>query len=79
MLGKFQCRGVLLIWIVVGQGPTVPVIRSSGVYGYFLSWLSFLSLYMADGPIWTEIHVLSQRAVKLKTINRLKSDSQLFR
>ena len=30
MLGNFQCRGVLLIWIVVGQGPTVLAVGAGG-------------------------------------------------
>ena len=27
---NFQCRGVLLIWIIVGQGPTALVIGAGG-------------------------------------------------
>ena len=23
VLGSFQCRGILLIWVIIGQGPTV--------------------------------------------------------
>ena len=28
---NFQCRGVLLIWIIVGQGPTALVVGADGV------------------------------------------------
>ena len=27
---KFQCRGVLLIWIIVGQGPIALVVGAGG-------------------------------------------------
>ena len=34
-----QCQGVLLIWIIVGQGPTVLAVGADGywwlVFGYF--------------------------------------------
>ena len=30
VLGKFQCRGVLLIWIIVGQGPTLLAVGAGG-------------------------------------------------
>ena len=41
---NFQCRGVLLIWIMVGQGPTVLAVGAGGgcldifslVYQFFL-------------------------------------------
>ena len=36
---NFQCWGVLLVWMVVGQGPIVRV----GVFRHFFSHLSFLS------------------------------------
>ena len=69
---NFQCRGVLLIWIRVEQGPTALAEGAGGggggLFGHFFSRLSFLfsfSLSLGDGPISTEI--LSQRAVKPKT------------
>ena len=72
VLGKLQCRGVLLIWSRVGQGPTVLAAGSGGgCLDIVLSCLSFLfsfSLSLGDGPIKTEI--LSQRAVKPKTTNQ---------
>ena len=50
----FQCLGVLLIWVRVGQGPTALAVGAGGgcldifslVYHF-----SFLSPSLADGPI----------------------------
>ena len=45
-LMNFQCRGVLLIWIIVGQGPTALVVdKSVGCLDIFLSSVIFL-LYL---------------------------------
>ena len=41
MLGKLQCRGVLLTWIQVGQGPTALAV--GGCLDIFLS--SIISLF----------------------------------
>ena len=45
---NFQCRGVLLIWIIVGQGPiALAVGAGGGVWTFFLSSITslfFLSL-----------------------------------
>ena len=49
---NFQCQGVLLIWIVVGQGLTALAVGAGG--GCLDSRLSFLSsffLSLGDGPI----------------------------
>ena len=41
---NFQCRGVLLIWIRVGQGPTALAVGAGGVvWTFFLS--SIVSLF----------------------------------
>ena len=52
---NFQCRGVLLIWIRVGQGPAaLAVVAGGGCLDIFDSRLSFLfsfSLSLGDGPI----------------------------
>ena len=41
---NFQCRGVLLIWIKVGQGPTALAVGAGGgVWTFLLS--SFSSLF----------------------------------
>ena len=41
-----QCRGVLLIWIIVGQGPTALVVGAGGgCLDIFFSHLSFLFFF----------------------------------
>ena len=43
---KFQCLGVLLIWILVGQVPTALALGAAwGCLDIFFSRLSFLSSY----------------------------------
>ena len=76
---NFQCRGVLLIWMIVGQAPTVLAVGTGGVVLTFFSPLSFLSsfsLSLGDDPIYTEI--LSQRAVKHKTNNQPTIDLEFL-
>ena len=50
---NFQCQGVLLIWIIVGQGPIALAVGAGGVvWTFFLS--SIFSLFfpsLGDGPI----------------------------
>ena len=41
---NFQCRGVLLIWIIVGQGPTALAVGAVGVVWIFFL-LSIISLF----------------------------------
>ena len=41
---NFQCRGVLLIWITVGQGPTALAVGAGGVVWTFLL-ASIISLF----------------------------------
>ena len=52
---NFQCRGVLLVWMKVGQGPIgLAVGGGGGLFGLFFSHLFFLfffSLSLGDGPI----------------------------
>ena len=51
---NFQCRGVLLIWIEVGQGPTALAVGAGGVVWTFLSHISLLfsfSVSLGDGLI----------------------------
>ena len=46
---NFQCRGILLIWIIVGQGLTALTVGSSGaVWTFFLS--SIISVFFL--PFW---------------------------
>ena len=51
---NFQCRGVLLIWIIVGQGPIALAVGAGGgcLDIFPLVYLfSFLSPSLGDGPI----------------------------
>ena len=45
VLGSLQCMGVLLLWVIVGQGPAV---RKGGCFycSVFLSYLSYLPFIM---------------------------------
>ena len=51
---NFQCRGVLLVWMIVRQGPiALAVGADGGLFEHFFSHLSFLlsfSLSLGDGP-----------------------------
>ena len=50
----FQCRGVLLIWVIVEQGPIALAIGAGGgcLDIFSLIYLfSFLSPSLGDGPI----------------------------
>ena len=69
---NFQCKGALLIWIIIGQEPfALAVGMGGGLFGHFypICLFSFLSSSPRDRPISTEI--LSQRAIKPKTANQL--------
>ena len=55
---NFQSRGALIIWFIVGQGPTALAVGAGVVVWTFSSHLSFLSSYflspyflsLGDGP-----------------------------
>ena len=51
---NFQCRGVLLIWIIVRQGPIALAVGAGGgcldIFK-FVYFFSFLSPIFGDGPI----------------------------
>ena len=53
VLGKLSVQDVLLIWIIVGQGPTVLAVGAGeGCLDSFLSSFSlFFPLSLEDGPI----------------------------
>ena len=55
---NFQCRGLLLVRKIVGQGPTVLAVGGGGgclnIFSLICHFSSF-SLFLGDGPIWTEI------------------------
>ena len=56
VLGNFQCWGVLLIWIIVGQGPTVPAVGAGGgCLDIFFSHLSFSLLFLPLSGRWPDI------------------------
>ena len=49
---NFQCRGVLLISIIVGQGPTALAMGTGGdCLDIFLSSIISFSLSLGDDPI----------------------------
>ena len=44
---NFQCRGVLLVWMTVGQGPiALAVGAGGGLFGHFFSHLSFSLFFL---------------------------------
>ena len=51
---NFQCRGVLLIWMIVGQGPIALAVGAGGggldIFTLICPFFSF-SLSLGDGPI----------------------------
>ena len=49
VLGSFQCRGVLLLWHMVGQGPAV-LAAGAGQVGYFLFFIFFISSIISSFP-----------------------------
>ena len=51
-----QCRGVLLVWMIEGQGPIALAVGAGGgcldIFSLiYLSILFFFSLSLGDGPI----------------------------
>ena len=49
VLGKFQFRGVLLIWIILGQGSTALVVNAGGIVWIF----SLIYLFSVLSPsLW---------------------------
>ena len=51
---NFKCQGVLLTWIIVGQGPIALAVGAGGggwTFFSLLCLLSFLSPSLGDGPI----------------------------
>ena len=51
---NFQCRGVLLIWIIVGQGPSALAVGAVedclDIFSFVCHFFSF-SFSQGDGPI----------------------------
>ena len=47
---NFQCRAVVLIWIIVGQGPSALAVGAGeGLFGHFCAHLSFLFFLPLSG------------------------------
>ena len=70
---NFQCWGVLLIWIIVGQGPIVLAVGAGGgCLGIFslIYHFSFLSPSLWERARYRLKYCLSQRAVKPKATNQ---------
>ena len=59
VLGSFQCRGVLLLWHMVGQGPAVPA-ASAGRVGYFSFFFisSILSSFSSVSSVGRRLDIL---------------------
>ena len=72
---NFQCRGVLLIWIRVGQRPTTLAV---GAGGGCLDIFTFVYHFCFFSPSLWETEILSQRAVKAKTTNQPTMQEKLF-
>ena len=54
VLDNFKCRGIILIWIIVGHGPALPAERADGVcLDISLSLYFFLSLSLSLRDGWT--------------------------
>ena len=50
VLGNFQCQGILLSWVGVGQGPTVLAVGAGGVvWTFFLFSINFFSFSLSLG------------------------------
>ena len=60
---NFQCRGVLLIWITVGQGPTELAV---GAGGGCLDIFTLVYHFSFLSPSLWETEILSQKTVKPK-------------
>ena len=70
-LVNFKCQGILLVWIIVGQGPTALAVGVDG------GCSDILSPTLGDGPISTEI--MSKRAGKPNATKllELRSSSEI--
>ena len=44
---NFQCGGILLNWIIVGQGP-IALAVGTGVFFYFFIFLFFLTFFLSS-------------------------------
>ena len=56
---NFQCWGVLLIWIIVGQGP---IALAVGADGRCLDIFSLYPFSPLSPSLWEQTEILTQRA-----------------
>ena len=71
---NFQCRGVLLIWIIVGQGPTALAVGAGGVVWTFFSLVyQFSSFSLAALEV-----VICGKYKNLNKITKIKHISLKF-
>ena len=61
MLGEFQCRVLLKIWVIERQGPSLLAVGAGGVVQIF--YISFF-LPLPPGDCSIRIELLSEKAVK---------------
>ena len=69
---KFQCRGVLLIWIIVGQGPVALEVGAGGwgLFGHFPLLYPFSIFLPFSGRLPDIDEILFQLAVTPKPTNQ---------
>ena len=59
VLGNFPCRGILLVWMIVGHGPIALTEGvGGGLFVHFYSPLSFLSSFSLSLGIRNHIRFL---------------------
>ena len=60
VLGSFQCRGVLLLWHMVGQGPAVLAAGAGrvGCFSYFVYISSILSSFSNASSVGRRLNIL---------------------
>ena len=55
VFSRLPCRGVLLIWIIAGQGPTALAVGAGvgclNIFSLVYHFLSSFTLSLGDGPI----------------------------
>ena len=58
VLGSFQCRSVLLLWHMVGQGPAMLAAGSGWVDCFVFFILSILSSFFNASSLWRLLDIL---------------------
>ena len=58
VLGSFQCRGVLLLWHMVGKGPAVLAAGAGRVGCFFICFISsILSSFSNASSLWRRLDI----------------------